>query len=488
MLFGRKNCGEMVQYLEQAEKKMRGEACDKCSGSHNPVHNKLMSQMEKLVANEIRMSNAAKKLMTVTSGISSFDVGMSYISDELMSFASEMELLSESNLAIIEETTASMNEVNSTVDSTANVLDSLNSDAEALVERNDESKKVLDEVQVLKGKVLEDTDIMGEKINQLVSLATKVEKIVESVQAIASQTNLLALNASIEAARAGEHGRGFAVVADEVRVLADNTRDNLTGMREFVADISRAAEEGKESLERSVVSTSEMGEKIELVSESVNTNIEKLKNIVKEVGSINGSMDQIKRSTHEVNQAMENTSEDAQRLAQMTQNVSDAADQSVSFSKQIASMDDELSEITEGMFAGLRSGNCAISNDEISQVLQKAKEAHGQWLVVLEKMVREMKNYPLQFNAKKCAFGHFYNALKIDHAEIKTEWQKIGTLHNTFHTMGQSVQKKVKSNDREDANELYQEAIALSKQLMALMEETQKKIDAMTKNGNRVFQ
>lgn len=487
MLLKKRNCGEMESYLEQVEKRMRGEACEKCNGSCHPVHSKVMDQMEKLVANEIRMSNAAKKLMAVTSGVSSFDVGMSYISEELMKFAQEMEGLSESNLAIIEETTASMNEVNQTVESTANILENLNGDAEILVEQNDESKKVLDEVQVLKGNVLEDTNIMGEKIAQLVSLASEVEKIVESVQAIASQTNLLALNASIEAARAGEHGKGFAVVAEEVRVLADNTRDNLSGMRDFVADISKAAEEGKESLDRSVVSTGKMGEKIELVAESVNSNIGKLKNIVIEVGNINSSMEQIKFSTNEVNQAMENTSKDAQRLAEMTQNVSKAADESVQFAQQISEMDDQLSAITEALFAGLRSGNRAIANEEISQVLQKAKEAHGTWLGVLNKMVSEMKNYPLQFNPKKCAFGHFYNALQIDNPELKAEWQKIGTLHNTFHTMGQSVLNKIQANDEEGANELYEEAVDLSKQLLATLDAAQNKINEMSKNGERIF-
>ncbi|MDD2971211.1 MAG: methyl-accepting chemotaxis protein [Lachnospiraceae bacterium] len=487
MFFKKRNCGEMESYLEQVEKKIKGEACESCKGSCHPVHNKVMEQMEKLVSNEIRMSNAAKKLMTVTSGISSFDVGMSYISDELMSFARELGGLSESNLAIIEETTASMNEVNHTVESTAEVLDRLNGDAESLVEQNDDSKKILDEVQTLKGHVLDDTNIMGEKISQLVKLASEVEKIVESVQAIASQTNLLALNASIEAARAGEHGKGFAVVAEEVRVLADNTKENLTGMRDFVSDISKAAEEGKESLDRSVVSTGMMGEKIEAVSASVNSNIEKLRNIVTEVGSINKSMDQIKFSTNEVNQAMENTSVDAQRLAEMTQNVSSAADESVSYAKQIATMDDQLSKITEAMFAGLRSGNRAITNEEVSQVVHKAVEAHGQWLKVLEKMVTEMKNYPLQFNPKKCTFGHFYNALKIENKELKENWQKIGTLHNTFHTLGQSVLEKVKQNDEQGARELYDEAIALSEQLLGILGETNKKIDEMTKNGQRIF-
>lgn len=478
----------MEKYLEQVERKLRGEECKGCSESCNPVHHKVIRQMEQLVSNEIRMSNAAKKLMAVTSGVSSFDVGMTYISDELMSFAQELEELSESNLAIIEETTASMNEVNQTVETTAEVLNNLNNDAENLVQQNADSKNILNEVQVLKDNVAQDTSVMGEKITQLVQLTTEIEKIVESVQAIASQTNLLALNASIEAARAGEQGKGFAVVAEEVRVLADNTRDNLSGMRDFVAEINKAAEEGKESLGRAVISTGKMGEKIVAVSSSINSNIEKLNNIVSDVGDINKSMEHIRDSSNEVNEAMESNSLDAQRLSERTLSVSNAADESVKYAKQIAAMDDQLSSITEAMFAGLRAGNRAISNNEISQVLQKAKEAHGEWLKVLESVVTDMRNHPLQINPKKCAFGHYYNALFIDHPKIKEKWQQIGTLHNAFHTLGQSVLTKVKEKDVQGAHELYDEAISLSKQLLSTLEDTKQKINEMTANGESVFE
>ena len=486
-MFKKRNCGEMENFLEYVEHKIKGETCSDCPTSCHPVHSKVIAQMEQLVTNEIRMSKAAKNLMAATSSISSFDVGMAHISNELMSFARELEGLSEANLAIIEETTASMNEVNETVESTAETLGRLNEDAETLVTKNDESKRLLNEVQALKGNVLEDTDIMGEKIAQLVSLASEVEKIVESVQGIASQTNLLALNAAIEAARAGEHGKGFAVVAEEVRALADDTKENLQGMREFVTDISTAAAEGKESLERSIVSTGKMGEKIEVVSTSVTDNIGKLHNIVTQVGSINSSMEHIKFSTNEVNRAMESTSQDAQRLAEMTQSVSKEADESVAFARQIAKIDDQLSEITEEMFAGLRSGKRAVTNSEIIEVLQKAKDAHGEWLKVLARIVNEMYILPLQVNPKKCAFGHFYNALQVQNEHVKSEWQKIGTLHNTFHTMGQSVVDKVRQKDETAAKELYQEAIALSKQLLATLDGTQKKIAEMTKNGEAVF-
>lgn len=58
----------------------------------------------------------------------------------------------------------------------------------------------------------------------LTESSASIEKVVQSIQAIADQTNLLALNASIEAARAGEYGKGFAVVADEIRKLANQTK------------------------------------------------------------------------------------------------------------------------------------------------------------------------------------------------------------------------------------------------------------------------
>ena len=435
-----------------------------------------IEKLKQMEENELKEAETVNKLMMTVSGISSFDVGMSYISKQLVKYAGELADLSRSNLAIIEETTASMNEVNSTVENTSNVIGRLNDNTEALSVKSDESKTTLDEVQILKDDLTAHTETMDENINRLVDLSLKIGKIVEAVQDIASQTNLLALNASIEAARAGEHGKGFAVVADEVRVLADNTKKNLSGMKEFVTEIGKAAQESKESLNISISSTNEIGVKIETVSSKITENVSNLHNIVKEVSMINKSMEQIKLSASEVNRAMESTSDDAHSLSAIADNVNDTASESSKFSGQISTIDDQLSDITESFYDIISEGKGAVTGKELTEIIDKAETAHVVWLAGLKKIVDEGKEYPLQINPKKCAFGHYYNALKVDDESINENWKKIGSLHSAFHTIGKSVLAKIDASDTAGARELYAEADELSKKLIALLEDTKTKI------------
>lgn len=480
-------CGEMEEILQYVEKKLKGEIDGSQIESAHPVHSKVIPQLERLVANEMKMAASAKALMDITSSISNFDVGMGHISGQLLGFAKELAVLSESNLAIIEETTASMNQVNNTVDDTANTLSTLTEDANQLLEKNDESKKLLDEVSTLKEQVLKDTSVMGDKIEQLVVLAEEVEKIVKSVQVIANQTNLLALNASIEAARAGEHGRGFAVVADQVRQLADDTKRNLLGMQEFVQNISVAAEESKESLMRTSASNNEMGEKIGTISISITENIQKLKAIVEGVGSIHTSMDYIKTTTDEVNTAMESTSMDAQQLAEMTLTIRAEAESSVKYAKEIAQIDERLSKLVVGLYEGVCKGRMAPSNDEMIEVIQKAKKAHGEWLEVFHSIVQEMRMQPLQRDASKCSFGHFYSSITVEHPLIKDKWNRVGSIHNAFHSMGDMVVEAVNGKEAERARELYEDALELSGKLLGALTEVEEAIASLSEKGEKVF-
>lgn len=481
-----KFCEEAECIVKYVEDSLHGKCVD-CPEVRYPLHIKVLEHFQKLLENEKTMSKVAKEILNIVSSLSSFDVSMSHISYQLMDFAGEMATLSESNLAIVEQTTAGMSQVNQSIDVTSDTLKRLADESESLAKKNDESMNLLREVQILKENVIKDTGVMNGKIQQLVELAIEVGKIVDSVQTIAEQTNLLALNAAIEAARAGENGRGFAVVAQEVRKLADDTKQNLEGMRQFVNRIHGAAQEGKESMASTMVSTGQMSEKIELVSDTVGRNVEMLKSVIKDVDGIHESMEGIRVAANEIDQAMEASSSDAERLSEMTQSIHKDATQSVEFARQISKIDDWLSSIVSDMFEGLKGGTNAITNEELKEVIKSARKAHIGWMETLNRIVVEMRTYPLQTNSRKCAFGHFYHAIQIDHPEITDDWKLIGVIHHQFHKTGDTVIDAVEQSDERNASQLYDRAKELSGEMLSTLEKVENKVTQLTQKGISIF-
>lgn len=448
--------------------------------------NVMKENLQGLVANEVRLSDASKSLMDTTGRLSSFDVGMSYISEQLMNYARSLAEVSDSNLAIVEETTASLNMVDENAKATTAMLGGLNDDARLLAEKTQESQQLLDHAKKLKDELVADMKTMAEEMSQLMHLVGEVNEIVDKVQSIAGQTNLLALNASIEAARAGELGKGFAVVADEVRKLADDTNVQLVDMRQFVSQMNKATEESRASLEKSVASGDRMGEMIDGATSSVQMNTTRLNGIVKDVEEMNNSVSEIRDAIHEINAAMDTSTQDAEQLAGMTAYIRDDAEKSVDYAKQLAQIDDELSGVIENIYAGLENSRRAPKNEEIIDILTKAKTAHANWLTLLKQIVDEGVEQPIQVNSKKCAFGHYYYALAIKHPVLSEQWNRIGTLHDTFHTLGKTVLERL-NEDPESRQALYEEAVAISRQLMDAIDAVIGVLEQMADEGKAVF-
>lgn len=482
----KKSCSEMEGILHYVEDMMSGKDLISPKSDH-PIHSRAIAHFNKLFDNEHKMSNAVKEIMEVASSISAFDVGMAYISNQLNSFSLDLGNLSESNLAIVEETTATMNSVSDTIDNTAATLQQLSCESTTLADRNKESRELLSQVSGLKENVVNDTQNMASKIDQLLRLTSEIGRIVESVQSIAKQTNLLALNAAIEAARAGEHGKGFSVVAEEVRKLADDTKHNLDDMRLFVENIQAAAGEGKTSLDRALDSTGQMSERIDLVSETMSENINMLEGVINTVDTINDSMQGIKVASSEINRAMEASSEDAQKLNSMTLNIQRDAQDSVEYSKNISLMDERLSLVAADLYKGLKGSRHSITNDEICEILTKAVKAHGEWVDKIREMTETMSLVPLQTNPNKCAFGHYYNSLNLDHPSIIKEWGAIGQLHRNFHQTGDRLIDAVKENDRSKAAGILKDTEKLSAELIGLMNTVLAKIRELSQANTVLF-
>ena len=468
--FKKKSCYESERIIAYVNDIINGKETEEPTVTY-PIHKEILELFKFLLNSEKQMANSAKDILEITASISDFDVAMSHIAEKLIEFSHEMSNLSESNVAIVEETNASMSQVNSTVSEAAYTLDKLSKSSENLVLSNNAGLEQLLEVAKLKEDVLQDAQIMKKQIEELVDMTAKINEIVKGVDAIADQTNLLALNASIEAARAGEHGRGFAVVAEEIRKLADDTKENLEGMNLFVGNIQSTAHEGQESMNRTIVSADRMSTQIDNVVLTIKENVEMLKGSIENIKDINNSMAGITIATDEIHAAMDSSSSDAETLSHMTNIIHEDALISKEYAETISVIDDELSETTKEMMHALSGGKHALTDDDLIEIIDKAYETHQNWLTNLEEIVDTMESKPIQVNGNKCAFGHYYHSIKVDNPLILDNWNNIDEIHNELHEYGALALDAVKAKDQASARMYLEDSRDKSKEILAIFEE-----------------
>lgn len=463
------NCEETHGIIAYVEAKFKGQEAKEPKLDFH-IHKTFFNYFKKLFNSEEKMKLSTLKILKTVIKISSFDVEISHSAQKLTDFSNKLSVLSESNLAIVEETTASMNTFTETILNTTETLTGLSEATELIVDSNNDSYKQIKEIKDLKDVVVKNSDDMRNKMQQLVNYTQSVEQIVSAVAAIATQTNLLALNASIEAARAGEHGRGFAVVADEIRKLAEGTKVSLNDMSGIMNGIKNATVEGVISMDHTLESTLAIGDKIEIVSNTIDKNVALLNRTVNEIKDITLEMKNIQVSTQEINQAMESSTKDAEELSEMTISIRENAEISYKQARQIAEIDDEMSQILNEQMSIINVSANHISNVEILSNLGNAKDAHKKWIDNLHNMVEHMSVYPIQLNAHKCAFGHFYHSIDLSHTNVSKEWHEIGVLHTEFHQKGNGVITNITSNNYEKAKLIYNEAEVLSVKLFKLLD------------------
>lgn len=455
--------GEAV-LAEYVRKVLNGEKASESSVSDEKTKEQLKA-FRKLMENEGLLNMAGNEGLKIVSSLSEFDIGIEYMAGFLTSYSNQLTELSESNYALVEEITSNVSSVHDNIEKTTSNIEDLLVDSHNLKEKNRSSVILLEEVNAYKNTVINDTNVLNEKIIELIKLSSEIHDIVNSVQSIAHQTNLLALNAAIEAARAGEAGKGFAVVADEIRKLADNTTKQLNGMRSFVDNIKSVADEGRESLTNTLESTNLMSDKIGEVSETVRVNATMLNNVSNYVDGISNTMKNIASLTDDINRAMDTSSEESGHILEVAQLVEEKSMEAANYSKTVKKIDADLSEVIAKVMRGLNGSKHNITNDEFIKVLDNAKIAHISWVKKLEDMVNSMQVSPIQTDSGKCSFGHFYNSIVLTNPKILEIWTRIDSVHERIHSLGKTVVDCIHAGNKEKCREYITTAKQLSSQI-----------------------
>jgi len=222
---------------------------------------------------------------------------VSNASEEIAQGNQDLSARTEHQASSLEQTAASMEELNSTVKLNADNARQANQMAVAASEIASRGGEVVGQVVgTMKG---------------IQDASQKISDIISVIDSIAFQTNILALNAAVEAARAGEQGRGFAVVASEVRSLASRSADAAKEIKSLI----------NASVERVEQGTMQVGQ----AGLTMNEVVSSIRRVTDIMGEISAASHQQTAGVAQVGEAVTSIDEATQQNAALVEEMAAAA-------------------------------------------------------------------------------------------------------------------------------------------------------------------
>jgi methyl-accepting chemotaxis protein len=209
-------------------------------------------------------------------------------------------------------------------------------------------------------------------IDTLGQRAEDIGKIVEVIDDLAEQTNLLALNAAIEAARAGEHGLGFAVVADEVRKLAEKSARSTKEISELILSIQKEAHKAVENMEKSA---SIVNEGLTLGSD-LGAALEKISSVVTEVYSF---AREIGVATDEQSRGSSQIANATSRLNEITRDIHASVEEQATGTAVVEEAMVRMRELVQHSTS--ESTELAASSEQMSKMARSLLDSMDQFII-----------------------------------------------------------------------------------------------------------
>jgi methyl-accepting chemotaxis protein len=195
---------------------------------------------------------------------------------EILAMTSQVGSGAAETATAVSETTTTVEEVKQAAQVSSQKAKYVSETAQRSAQVSQIGKKSVNETVERMNGIRGQMDSIAESIVQLSEQSHAIGEIIATVNDLAEQSNLLAVNAAIEAAKAGEQGKGFAVVAQEVKSLAEQSKQATAQVRTILSDIQKATsaavmatEQGSKAVEAGVKQSTEAGESIRVLTDSI---------------------------------------------------------------------------------------------------------------------------------------------------------------------------------------------------------------------------
>ncbi|RCK18908.1 globin-coupled sensor protein [Thalassospira lucentensis] len=247
-----------------------------------------------------------------------FETTIGTVVSAVATSADEMSHASNTLLASMNETQSEVEKARGAAEISADNATTVAGAAEELDSSIREISSQISRASTISNEVEASVKSTSDTIETLNTAADQIGTVVDLIDKIASQTNLLALNATIEAARAGEAGKGFAVVASEVKNLANQTA-KATG------DITEQIDSVQASTGAAVTAIREVAGQIGAIVDAVTAISAAVEQQAAATTEISGNINTVSSANRDVNTSLETVNGTASRTSSVAAEVSEVS-------------------------------------------------------------------------------------------------------------------------------------------------------------------
>jgi methyl-accepting chemotaxis protein len=345
------NLRRMIGDVKSSATQVTG-AVDRISGSASEIRRGAESQSTSTEETSATMVEMASQIDSINRSTQALAANVEETSSSIQEMGASIEQVAKSSedlLASVEETSATIEEMTASIQSIAGRV------------------QVVDDVSREAAKAASDGGERLSRVIQGIGASSKdIGKIVRLINEIADQTNLLALNAAIEAARAGDAGRGFAVVAEEIKRLAERSMTSTREIDAFVEAVQRdtaeAVQLSSQVLDQIVSSVKRTTDLIRDVHAATQEQNAGATQILRTAATMQNTTQQLATAAREQAHGARQIMTSVNMMNRMTQQVADATNEQMKGGDQVVKAVDQIAHVAQKYLAATEQLSNATSS------------------------------------------------------------------------------------------------------------------------------